>query len=390
MRLAFVSLYEAYPPVSGAACVTYNCARLTPGTSLLVQFAERTAAETLGNLTIVSLQQQASSRIKKLILMPLAIARIKREILKFKPDHVVIEGASWAVYLLFLISMLRVASSGIKIIYHAHNVEYRLRQGRENRLVIALTRYAEGRVLASCDACFAVSKEDCEQFGLLYGITPGLLPNGVDCGTSRPSLQAVNEVKERFDLTDESILFMGLYAYPPNTEAVSFLIKEIMPELYRANPNVRLVITGGGPEQRPPWLISTGVISRLDLDAVLYSCKAGVAPIFKGSGTRLKILEYMSAGLPVVSTRKGAEGLNLEDEKHVLYAETASDFQRALLRVLRDPALAGSLSVEAAQLVRSRFDWRPLLDRFALQLEALRQAATADRNEQLDAAQETS
>jgi glycosyltransferase involved in cell wall biosynthesis len=369
MRLAFVSLYEAYPPISGAAYVTYNCARLVPSTSLLVQFSERKAVEQIGDLTIVSLRQKASSRLRKFFAMPMAIARIRREILKFKPDHVVLEGASWAVYLLFLVFTLRRAFPGMTIVYHAHNVEYLLRQERENPFITALTRYAEGRILSSSDQCFAVSKEDCEQFKSLYGIMPGLLPNGVDCDTDRPSDVEIYAIKKRYGLTEESVLFMGLYAYPPNKEAVRFLIEGVMPELHHMRPNLRLVVTGGGPSEAPPWLINTGVLPRRELDALLCVCRAGVAPIFKGSGTRLKILEYMAAGLPVVSTRKGAEGLNLEDEWDVLYAETVREFQNALLRVLSDQRLSQYLSAHAEQLVRSKFDWIPLLRQFTLQLE---------------------
>ena len=369
MRLVFVSLYEAYPPASGAAYVTYNCARLAPCTALLVQFAEREAVEQIDNLTVVSLRQQASSRLKKLVAMPMAIARIRREVAQFNPDHIVLEGASWAVYLLLLIYVLRTALPGIKIVYHAHNVEYLLRQGRENQLIAMLTRWAEGRILTNCDQCFAVSREDCEQFASLYGVMPDLFPNGVDCGASRPSTAEIDAAKKRFGLMDETILFMGLYGYPPNTEAVRFLIEEVMPELHRQRPNLRLVVTGGGPSNAPSWLISTGVLPRRDLDAVLYGCRIGVAPIFRGSGTRLKILEYMAAGLPVVSTRKGAEGLHLEGGREVLYAETTAEFQDALLCILNDRRLSESLSERAAQLVRSKFDWTPLLRQFAFQLE---------------------
>jgi glycosyltransferase involved in cell wall biosynthesis len=97
----------------------------------------------------------------------------------------------------------------------------------------------------------------------------------------------------------------------------------------------------------------------------------GVAPIFKGSGTRLKILEYMAAGLPVVATKKGAEGLNLDADEHLIYAETASEFQAALLKLLSDSSYSKRLSVQAGALVKSEFDWAPLLHRFAGDLESL-------------------
>jgi glycosyltransferase involved in cell wall biosynthesis len=368
MRVAFVSLYQAYPPISGAAYVTYNCARLTPCTALLVQFADSTSVEHDANLKISSLRQSPSSRLNKLIHMPLAILRIREEVANFRPDHVVLEGASWAVYLFFLALVLRCTLMDAKIIYHAHNVEYLLRRERNNKIVAAVTRWAEKGVLTLCHQCYAVSREDCQRFSSLYGIDPDLLPNGVDCSTGRVTMAKIVAMRDRFGITDESILFMGLYAYPPNMEAVRFLIEDVMPELHRRRPNVRLVITGGGPPISTPWLVCAGVLPRSDLDALLYACRIGVAPIFKGSGTRLKILEYMAAGLPVVTTRKGAEGLDLEGGTHVLYAETGAEFQDSLLRLLSDRPLSEDLSMHAAELVRAKFDWGPLLHQFAAHL----------------------
>jgi glycosyltransferase involved in cell wall biosynthesis len=371
MRIAFLSLFEAYPPASGAAYVTYNCARLTPCTALLVQLADREAVEQLANLTIVSLRQQASSRLKKLAYMPLTISRMRKEVAKFRPGYVVLEGASWAVYLALIALVLRKTLPKVKIIYHAHNVEYLLRQEQSNPFVTALTKWAERYILTTCDRSFAVSEDDRQRFFALYGVLPSLLPNGVDCSAYLVTAAEIEVVRKRFAITDESILFMGLYGYPPNTEAVRFLADQVMPALHHQRPNLRLVVTGGGPPVSPPWLINTGVISRRDLNAVICACRLGVAPIFRGSGTRLKILEYMAAGLPVVSTRKGAEGLNLDADKNVLYAETAAEFQRALLRLLCDSSLSKNLSLQAATLVRSNFDWPPLLRHFASELESL-------------------
>jgi glycosyltransferase involved in cell wall biosynthesis len=368
MRLAFISLYGAYPPTSGAAYVTYSCARLAPCEALLVQLGDRAKIERAGNLTIVSVRQDMSSRFRKLALMPVAVMRICREIANFKPDHVVLEGASWAVYLALVAFVLRRMAPGARIVYHAHNVEYFLRLQRENKIVAALTRRAERYLLTVSDRSFAVSEEDRERFSALYGIVPELLPNGVDCAADRATPEDVRSVRERYGITDESILFMGLYAYPPNRRAVQFLVNEVMPWLRQRRPDVRLVITGGDVPFSAPLLINPGVVPRSDLNAILSACRIGVAPIFTGSGTRLKILEYMAAGLPVVTTKKGAEGLGLQTGKHALYAETAEEFGEAILRILGSRPLSEKLSLEARALVRERFDWVPLLQRFASQL----------------------
>jgi glycosyltransferase involved in cell wall biosynthesis len=368
MRLAFISLYGAYPPTSGAAYVTYSCARLTPCEALLVQLGDRANIEHAGNLTIVSVRQDISSRFRKLALMPIAVVRICREIASFKPDHVVLEGASWAVYLALVAFVLRKTVPHARIVYHAHNVEYLLRLQGENRIVAALTRCAERHLLTVSDRSFAVSEEDRQRFSALYGIVPDLLPNGVDCTADRATPEQVETVRERYGISDESILFMGLYAYPPNKQAVQFLVNEVMPWLRQRRPDVHLVVTGGDIPCSSPFLINPGVVPRNDLNAILSACRIGVAPIFAGSGTRLKILEYMAAGLPVVTTKKGAEGLGLQAGKHVLYAETAQEFGEAILHILCSRPLSEKLSLEATALVRERFDWIPVLRRFASQL----------------------
>jgi len=368
MRVAFVSLYVAYPPTSGAGYVTYSCARLTPCEALLVQLGDRATIEHSGNLTIASVRHDMSSRFNKFVLMPIAVMRICREIARFQPDHVVLEGASWAVYLALIAFVLRRMAPRARIIYHAHNVEYLLRLQRESKFVAALTRHAERRLLTGSDRSFAVSEEDRQCFSALYGIAPDLLPNGVDCAADRPTAEQVKAVRERYGITDESILFMGFYAYPPNKRAIQFLVNEVMPWLRQRRADVRLVITGGDVPCSEPFLINPGVVPRSELNAVLGACRLGVAPIFSGSGTRLKILEYMAAGLPVVTTKKGAEGLGLQAGRHVLYAETAQEFGEAILRILCSRPLSEELSLEAAALVREKFDWIPVLDRFASQL----------------------
>jgi glycosyltransferase involved in cell wall biosynthesis len=333
-----------------------------------VQFAKRANVEHTGNLTIVSLRQASSSRFRKFARMPIAVVRICREVARFRPDHVVLEGGSWAVYLALVAWALRKTLPGVRIVYHAHNVEYLLRLERDNRIVAALTRRAEWNLLAVSHRSFAVSEEDRQRFSALYGVLPMLLPNALDCSASRTTPERVTAARERYRITGESILFMGFYEYPPNRAAVDFLMNEVMPWLRRRRPSVELVVTGGTIPYSAPWLINPGVVGREEFNAILGACRIGVAPIFSGSGTRLKILEYMAAGLPVVATRKGAEGLGVQPGVHALYAETAEEFGEAILRLLDDRGLAEQLSLEGAALVRAKFDWVPILSRFASQL----------------------
>lgn len=369
MKIAFVSLYEAWPPVSGAAAVTYHCAAMTPcDASLLVQVGGRANVVEQGHLKIVNLPLAGGSRKKKMLRMPGTLLRIRREIAAFQPDWVVIEGASWAAYLWALTVLLKLTLPRVKVAYHAHNVEYYLRQKRESKLATRITHWTEGGILRWSDRSFACSLPDQNQFVELYGVRPRLLPNGVVVKQERASDEAIRQVRERWGLTDETLLFMGLYAYPPNTEAVKFLMEHVMPELYKQRLNIRLVVTGGGPAVKEPWLILTGVVKRDELEALLSTCRIGVAPIFSGSGTRLKILEYIASRMPVVSTVKGAEGLEMEQEKHVWYAQTGAEFQQAILRIFENPQESEAMASRALTQLKERFEWTSVLEQFARDL----------------------
>jgi glycosyltransferase involved in cell wall biosynthesis len=89
-----------------------------------------------------------------------------------------------------------------------------------------------------------------------------------------------------------------------------------------------------------------------------------VAPIRWGGGTRLKILEAMALGTPVVATSKGAEGLDVTRDRHIVIADEPSEFAVQVLRLLRDPNLRDDLARKGRALVEERYDWRAIGQRF--------------------------
>jgi glycosyltransferase involved in cell wall biosynthesis len=94
-----------------------------------------------------------------------------------------------------------------------------------------------------------------------------------------------------------------------------------------------------------------------------------VAPIRQGGGTRLKILEAMALGTPVVATAKGAEGLDVVDGEHLLLADDPERFAAAVLRLLADQALAARLAANARQSVQQRYEWEAIGRRFVALVE---------------------
>jgi glycosyltransferase involved in cell wall biosynthesis len=90
-----------------------------------------------------------------------------------------------------------------------------------------------------------------------------------------------------------------------------------------------------------------------------------VVPIRIGGGTRIKIFEAMASGTPVVSTTVGAEGLPVVHQRHLLNADTAEDFARAVVTVLQDHHLAADLAEQAKRFVSENYDWARISDQFA-------------------------
>jgi len=106
-----------------------------------------------------------------------------------------------------------------------------------------------------------------------------------------------------------------------------------------------------------------------DIRPVVAGASVCVAPIRQGGGTRLKILEAMALGTPVVATSKGAEGLDVADGEHILIADGPAEFANRTLQLLRDPALRQRLAYNARRLVEEWYDWGPIGQRFVRLVE---------------------
>jgi glycosyltransferase involved in cell wall biosynthesis len=366
MRTAFICFYEAYPPVSGAAAVTYGCATYAGGDRVLIQLgaedSERTTAE---GVRVITVAGATDVRWRKIAGLGPRIGSMAARCRAAAPDRVVLEGASWAPYHALLAMRLRRDGIAAPIVYHAHNVEYCLRREKHGAAVTWLTRRAEGWLLRRCDYAFAVSSEDAAIFERLYGIRPGILPNAVDWARFASVSDAdVERTRAKYGLGGAAVLFMGLYLYRPNREAVDFLVKSVFPLVRERCPEATLAVLGQGIPYSGEWLVTPGSIPHAEVPAFATACRAGVAPVFSGSGTRLKILEYMAAGLPVVASGKGAEGLEMAAGEEYLAAETAGEFAGQIVRLLREPDLAAVVAGRGRARVKERYDWPAVMAEF--------------------------
>jgi glycosyltransferase involved in cell wall biosynthesis len=157
-------------------------------------------------------------------------------------------------------------------------------------------------------------------------------------------------------------VFVGTLDYEPCEKGVWYFCREILPLIRRQMPQARFVAIGRHPSKRLRNLAASDPAIRLpgrveDVRQHVWSAAVSVVPLLSGSGTRLKILEAMAMGSPVVSTSIGIEGIGARDRVHALIADDPQDFAAAALRVMSDRALAGRLAVSGRALVESRFGW---------------------------------
>ena len=363
MKTIFIALYQAYPPVSGSASVSFRAARAWPGEKILVQLDDGRAPDiTPDGLPLANFCLSTNGRIRKLAGLSTHFSRISRRVALERPDVIVFEGASWAPYYALLHVLLRRRCPRAVFVYHAHNVEWILRRERRDRMVVrGATKWAERRLLRSVDFATAVSEVDAGTMARLYGVHPMLLPNGIEAGTFDGISSAdIAVIRGRYGLNGQEALFMGLLGFPPNDEAVRFLFR-IFDRVVRMHPGARLAVLGGTVHESAPWLVNPGTIPFADVPAVIRSSALGLAPVFSGSGTRIKILEYAAAGIPVIATTKGAEGLPLRDRVHLRLADDEAAFTAAINDLYGDRAEAEAMAARGSAEVRHAFDWPGLV-----------------------------
>jgi glycosyltransferase involved in cell wall biosynthesis len=231
--------------------------------------------------------------------------------------------------------------------------------GRTRRLMARLqlrpvARF-EARAVAGVGRVLAVSGEEKLVFEALAPGRVHLIPNGVQI-EGIPAAQHPPRSRR--------LLYVGSMGYAPNADAVGHFLAEIAP-LVRAD-GVSLEVVGSRPPSSvrraaAKSVMPTTVSGFVPDIAPHYSDKrAMVVPLRHGGGTRLKILEALGRGLPVITTTVGCAGLGVTDGREVLIADTASEFAAAIDRIVLDDELWESISRSGRAYVVRHFDWRAI------------------------------
>ncbi len=183
-----------------------------------------------------------------------------------------------------------------------------------------------------------------------------VIPNGVDGSYFNTSISS----------NTHSILFMGLLSYKPNETGLKHFIENSFPAIRQQFPDTTLTVIGKNP---PVWLqdiadqksiIVTDFVA--DVRPFIQNTAVCICPVGDGSGTRLKVLEYMAMGKPVVSTAIGAMGIQVTDKDNILIADTDSEFTKAIIDLFSDITYAQTIGNKAGNFVRKNYEWNGITE----------------------------
>jgi len=259
------------------------------------------------------------------------------------------------------------------VVVDEHNLEYELLQRMyetERSPLRKLYNYVEylkfRKEEMECwnrsDACVLTSEREQHILNAHNPNKPShVAPNGVDIDFFRPSTNPVDP---------NSLVFTGLIGYRPNTDAVLFFIKEVLPHILMKRPKVVFSVVGMKPPEEVlrlagPNVIVTGKVD--DVRPYIEKAAAFVVPLRMGSGTRLKVLEGLAMGKAMVSTHLGCEGINVQNGEHLLTEDDPEAFAKATLHLVENHDLANRLGMAGRKLVEDQYSWRSIvqtLERF--------------------------
>ena len=284
-----------------------------------------------------------------------------QEALKQQPDFLFVSPQTNPIGL-----MLATSNLPTRLILASYDVEavrmQRIAASHQGLARIALDLEAKRAVtferesLAVYDGVIAVSKLDKEIFVREYGLTPDrvlIIDNGVD--------PCYFTFTERRAAEKPQIIFVGSLTYVSNQQAAWRLIQRIMPLVWQRYPDACLSIVGQEPEPAlcaqsdGQWIVVTGRVD--DVRPYLANASVACVPLISGSGTKYKVLEALSAGVPVVCSPLAVEGLNLENGQHVLLGQSDAELAAAIMWLIEAPELAAGLARRGRALVERQYAW---------------------------------
>jgi glycosyltransferase involved in cell wall biosynthesis len=307
--------------------------------------------------------------------------RIRKRVLQlaagFQPDAVQVEYLQLAMLCRDLRLWRDSAGGGFpRLVLNSHELGSLPRERQAAQAANVVTRAALLREAAAwrrlqvdashwADRTLCVTPGDRELFEEMGGINLETVPLGMDLDAIKADWQPAEP---------ERYLFVGSFGHRPNVMAARFLVKEVWPNLARRRPQAQLLLAGRGSDlwfQR--WQSDhPGKAERVqalgfvpDIGPLFRESRLFLAPLAEGGGIKIKILEAMARGIPVVTTPIGCEGICEPADEAVFLADTTVGFQATVMEAVSDPADAARRAGLARELIEKNFSWEAIAARLA-------------------------
>jgi glycosyltransferase involved in cell wall biosynthesis len=379
MNILFVSSWFPYPPDNGSRIRAYNLLKTLSAShnvSMISLYQSDSKIERVDALNdicrVISLHEAKSFKpgtIKSIAgyfsvkprsfidtFDPTIKTAVMTGITQTKPDAIVVSELAAMIYMPerpVIPVILDALEMGLMCRYasDSHGLKSLARQLTLLKHRRFITDILKRTALYTC-----VSDDELRLCSSFFPCSAGsVIPNGVDTEHYTP-----NDRKPEFGI----LVYNGALTYSANLGAVRYFCESIQPLLLERIPEARMLVTGRttGVDltgiEGCPGIELTGYVD--DIRTVLNRSSICIVPLRQGGGSRLKILEAMAAGIPVVSTSVGAEGLNCVPGKHLLIADEPDSFVSAIESILTDAELAERLSSEARLLVENQYSWKTI------------------------------
>ena len=330
-KYAFAAFYPVLPNTSGSSEVSSSFFKYWPSSNkkfFYITHLKKNIRNTKFQ-PIIIIKEKPLFKIISLIFLCFGIIKFLKN---SREPYLIVEGPSWILYSYLTIVIIKIFIPKVKVIYHSHSIEYEIRKKFNNKIISYITFFCEKKVFNLSNFSTSVSETEYKKIYSLYKKKTILFENGID-------LYNIKKIEKK-KINYKYIIYTGSYLYKPNKEAINILIEYIMPKILKKYPNIKLIITGGGYQQKNGnnWLINKGKVKKNKLYYYLKHAECLVTPLLYGSGTRVKIIESLCVGTKIISTSIGINGINILNKKNnnIVIIDHVKLFPAAIDKLLKN------------------------------------------------------
>ncbi len=359
-RILFISPFVSWPRHNGAIVRSHHLANQLAehNTVWYVHRTNQTPLPVEPKYTPVQTTKHKIDQVFNIVVLMKLLKLVKRHDIDF-----ILASHLWSGLYGILLKVI----SGKKLIFDNHNVEM-LRFRRSGNPIWPLIYVIEFSITFSADMIYCVSRQDFTYLRSYYNIQDTkmqVVANGVDVSMLSKYHADIINIRTNLGIypDDALILYFGSLTYKPNQQAINIIQEQVIPRLLREDFHFKVIVAGAGGKKYQTQhkvhesnLIFTDFVD--DIHALIFAADVVIVPITSGSGTRLKIIESIACGKPVISTRIGAEGLDSEAAGDLLtICDSWESFSEQIIKQSKMPKRD-----RPSRVFMELYDWKKIVE----------------------------